>query len=88
MDAAKQLPDSRAQLLREGALARRLVDEASVSYAQAKSAYETAVKTMESLQIVSRHEEVKGAAGALESARGKYQGAQAPRSLLSWTSQA
>ena len=77
IDAAKKLLDSREQLYREGALARRLVDEASVSYAQAKGVYDTAVKTLESLQSVGRHEEVKGAAGALESARGKYQGAQA-----------
>jgi HlyD family secretion protein len=35
------------------------------------------VKNLESLQSVGRHEEVKGAAGALESAKGKHQGAQA-----------
>ena len=36
MDAAKKLLDSREQLFKEGALARRLVDEASVAYAQAQ----------------------------------------------------
>lgn len=77
LDAAKKLLDSREQLYKEGALARRLVDEAAVAYAQAKSASETAQKTLESLQAVSRHEEVKVAAGAVESARGKYDAAQA-----------
>jgi HlyD family secretion protein len=77
MDAAKKLFDSREQLYREGALARRLVDEANVAYAQAKSTYETALKHLESLQSVSRHEEVKGAAGQLESAKGKFEAAQA-----------
>ena len=77
IDAAKKLLDSREQLYKEGALARRLVDEAAVAYAQAKSAYETAQKTLESVESVGRLEEVKGAAGALESAKGKYEAAQA-----------
>ena len=76
-EAAQKLLQSREQLYKEGALARRLVDEAAVSYAQAKSQYETAQKHLESLQSVSRHEEVKGAAGQLESAKGKYEAAQA-----------
>ncbi len=77
LEASKKLLDSREQLLREGALARRLVDEAAVSYATAKSAYETAQKNLQSLQTVGRHEEVKGAAGALQSAKGKLDAAQA-----------
>jgi multidrug efflux pump subunit AcrA (membrane-fusion protein) len=77
MDAAKKLLDSREELYRQGALARRLVDEASVSYAQARSQYETAQKHLESVQSIGRHEEVKSAAGQLESAKGKYQAAEA-----------
>jgi multidrug efflux pump subunit AcrA (membrane-fusion protein) len=77
MDAAKKLLDSREQLLKEGALARRLVDEAAVAHAQAKGQYDTALKTFESLQSIGRHEEVKSAAGAMESAKGKYEAAQA-----------
>src|SRR3954451_7416363 len=49
-DAAKKLLDSREQLFKEGALARKLVDEASVAYAQAKSQYDTARKHLESVQ--------------------------------------
>ena len=77
VDAAKKLLDSREQLYQEGALARRLVDEAAVAYAQARSQYETAQKHLESLQSVGRHEEVKGAAGQLESAKGKFAAAEA-----------
>ena len=77
VDAAKKLLDSREQLYREGALARRLVDEASVAYAQAKSQFDTAQKHLESMQSVGRQETVKGAAGQLESAKGKYEAAQA-----------
>ncbi len=77
MDATQKVLQSRQQLLSEGALARRLVDEAAVSYAQAKSTYETAQKHLESLQTVGRHEEVKGAAGQLQSAKGKLDAASA-----------
>jgi HlyD family secretion protein len=77
LDAAQKLLQSREQLFREGALARRLVDEAAVTYAQAKGQHETAQKHLESLQSIGRHEEVKSAAGQVESARGKYEAAKA-----------
>ena len=77
LEAAKKLLDSREQLFREGALARRQVDEAAVAHTQASSACETAQKAIESLQSVGRHEEVKVAAGAMDSAKGKYEAALA-----------
>ena len=76
-EAAKKLLDSREQLVKEGALARRLADEAMVAYAQARSQFETAQKHLESLQSVGRHEETKAAAGQMESAKGKFEAAQA-----------
>src|SRR3954447_17362284 len=42
MDAAKRLLDNRQQLFKDGALAKKQVDEAKVTYAQAKAAYDTA----------------------------------------------
>ena len=42
LDAAQKLRDSREKLFRDGALARRQVDEAQVGYAQARSQFETA----------------------------------------------
>src|SRR5438094_9649570 len=77
MEAAPTRLRSREQLYKDGALARRLVDEAGVSFAQAKGQYETAQKHLESLQSVARHEEVKAAAGQFESAKGKHEAAQA-----------
>ncbi len=77
LDATKKVLDSREQLYKEGALARRLVDEALVAYTQAKSQYDTAQKHLESLQSFSRHEEVKGAAAQVDSAKAKYEAAQA-----------
>ena len=40
-DAAKKLLDSREQLFKDGALARKSVDEAQVGYAQARGVFET-----------------------------------------------
>ncbi len=77
LEAATKLLESREQLFREGALARRQVDEAAVAHAQAKSAFDTAQKAVESLQGVGRHEEVKVAAGAMDSAKGKHEAALA-----------
>ncbi|HEX5431230.1 MAG TPA: efflux RND transporter periplasmic adaptor subunit [Bryobacteraceae bacterium] len=77
MDAAKKLVDSRQQLLEEGAIARRLVDEASVGYAQAKSQFDTAQRHLQSVENVTRVEDVKTAEGQRDSAQGKYDAAQA-----------
>ena len=48
-----------------------------VAYAQAKSQYETAQQHLQSMQSVGRKETVKGAAAQLESAKAKYEAAQA-----------
>jgi len=83
LDAAQKLLQSRQELYREGALARKLVDEAAVAQAQANSQYETARKHLESLQRVSKQEEIKSAAGQMDSAKGKYEAAQAQLSYSS-----
>jgi HlyD family secretion protein len=77
LEAAQKLLANREQLYKEGALARKLVDDAAVAEAQARSTYETARKHLESLQSVSRHEEVKVVAAQVESAKGKLEAAEA-----------
>jgi HlyD family secretion protein len=77
MDAGKTLLDSRTQLYHQGALARKLVDEAAVSYAQAKGLYDTAQKHLNSLNRVGRQEEVKVSAAQLDSAKARYDAALA-----------
>lgn len=77
MKAAQKVLESRQQLFRDGALARRQVDEANVAFVQAKSQYETAQKHLESVRGVSRQEDVKTAAGQRDSAKGKLDAAQA-----------
>ncbi len=76
-DAAKKVLDSREQLLKEGALAGRLVDEARVSYAQANSQFEAAREHLRTLQSVSREEQVKTAQAQVEAARAHYQSQEA-----------
>jgi multidrug efflux pump subunit AcrA (membrane-fusion protein) len=77
MDAAKKLLESRDQLFKDGALARRQVDEAQVAYAQARAQFETVEKHLESVRQHSRREEVSGAKGQMESFQAKYQSAEA-----------
>ncbi|PYR46164.1 MAG: hypothetical protein DMF95_19065, partial [Acidobacteria bacterium] len=77
LDAARKLLDNREQLFKEGALARKLVDEAQVAFAQAKAQYDTALQHMQALQSVGRDEQIKSAAGQVEAARGRYDATQA-----------
>jgi multidrug efflux pump subunit AcrA (membrane-fusion protein) len=76
-DAAQKLLENREKLLREGALARKLVDDAQVAYAQARSQYETAQSHLKALQSVGKQEQIIGAAAQVEAARGHQQSAQA-----------
>src|SRR6185436_579930 len=77
MEAAQKLVESRQQLLQQGAIARRLVDEAGVAYAQAKSQFDTARTHLTSVQAVGRVEDVKIVAAQVDSAKGKLAAAQA-----------
>jgi len=49
-EAEQKLYESREQLFRDGALARKLVDEAQVSYVQSRSQYETAQQHLHALR--------------------------------------
>jgi len=77
LDAEQKLFESRENLFQQGALPRKDLDQARVSLTQAKSQYELAQKHWNSLQANGKEQELKSASGQLESARGKYLGAQA-----------
>ena len=79
-DAGKKLLDSREQLFKDGALARKSVDEAQVGYAQAKGAFETAQQHLKALQEIAKDEQVKSATAQMEAAKGHYDGATAQAS--------
>jgi HlyD family secretion protein len=77
MDAAKRLLDNRQQLFKDGALARKLVDDAEVSYAQAKANSDTAQQHLQALQSVGSKEQINTAAAQVAAAKGHYDSAQA-----------
>jgi HlyD family secretion protein len=80
MDAAKRLLDNRQQLFKDGALAKKLVDDAEVTYTQAKATSDTAQQHLQALQSVGGKEQVNTAAAQVETAKGQYEGAQAQAS--------
>jgi HlyD family secretion protein len=76
-DAQQTLFNSRSKLFQEGAISGKEVDAARVAMVQAQAQYDVATKHLESLHAVSRDAELKGAAAQLQSARGKFAGAEA-----------
>src|SRR5215212_9540985 len=80
MDAAKRLLDNRQQLFKDGALAKKLVDEAEVGFAQAKASYDTAQQHLQALQNVGGKEQINTAAAQVEAAKGHYESLQAQAS--------
>jgi HlyD family secretion protein len=77
VDAARKLLESRRNLFQQGALARRLVDEAEVQFAAAEASLATAQEHLRATQSVGNQEQVRGAQAQVETARGQYQSAEA-----------
>jgi multidrug efflux pump subunit AcrA (membrane-fusion protein) len=77
VEAAERQLESRQELFKQGALARKMVDDAQVTAAQARSQYETALEHLNALQSVGRQQQIKAAQAQVESARAHYQGAEA-----------
>ena len=77
LDAARKVLESRQKLFQEGALARKLVDDQQVLYAQAKAQLESAQEHLRALQSVAKDEQIKTAAAQVESAQAQLQSAQA-----------
>ncbi|MBV8812816.1 MAG: efflux RND transporter periplasmic adaptor subunit [Acidobacteriaceae bacterium] len=77
LDAAQKVYDSRQQLYREGALARKLVDDARVSLAQAQAQFDTAQQHLTSLQTIGRAQQLKGAQAQMDAAKAHYASAAA-----------
>lgn len=77
LEAEQKLYDSRQDLYKQGALPRKDLDQASVALTQARNQYELAQRHLDALMAVSKQQELKSAAGQLQSAKGKYLGAEA-----------
>jgi HlyD family secretion protein len=79
-EAAKKLLDNREKLFQQGALARKLVDDAQVTYAQAHGALLAVQEHLRALQAVGKEEQIKTAASQVDAARSHLQSSQAQMS--------
>src|SRR5690349_3323406 len=77
LDAATKVYENRQALLREGALAQKLVDDAKVAMVQAQSQFETAQQHLKLLETVGRTQQLKSAEAQMEAAKAHYESAEA-----------
>jgi HlyD family secretion protein len=77
LEAQEKVYQSRQQLYEQGALPRKELDQSSVEIILARNQYSIAKKHLDTLQAIGKQQQLKAAAGQLESAKGKYLGAEA-----------
>jgi HlyD family secretion protein len=77
LDLNRSIVKARKQLFSEGAIPGRDLDTAQAALVQAQAAYDAANKHLDSMRRVSRDAALKSARGQLDSASGRYNGAQA-----------
>ena len=77
LDAQEKVFESRQQLFDQGALPRKELDQSRVDITQARNQYAIAKKHVDYLVAKGKEQQLKAATGQLESAKGKYLGAQA-----------
>jgi RND family efflux transporter MFP subunit len=77
LDAQEKVFQSRQLLFEQGALPRKELDQSRVDVTQARNQSAITKKHLDALMAIGRQQELKSAAGQLESAKGKYLGAEA-----------
>jgi HlyD family secretion protein len=77
LDLNQSIVNARNQLFTQGAIPGRDLDTAKATLVQSQAAYDIAKQHLESLQNVSNRAALQNAQGNLESAKGKYLGAEA-----------
>src|SRR5579864_6660476 len=77
LSAQEKVYQSRQQLFEQGALPRKELDQSRVDFTQASNQSAIAKKHLDALMAIGKQQELKSAAGQLESAKGKYLGAEA-----------
>jgi HlyD family secretion protein len=83
LDLNKSIVNGRKQLFSEGAIAGRDLDTAQAALVEAQATYDTASQHLQSVQKIGRASADKAAEGQLNSAKGKYQNAEAMASYAS-----
>jgi HlyD family secretion protein len=76
LDAQEKMFESRQQLFAQGALPRKELDQSRVDVTQARNQAAITKKHLDTLMAIGKQQELKSAAGQLESAKGKYLGAE------------
>jgi RND family efflux transporter MFP subunit len=76
-DAEQKIYNSRKELFQQGAMARKDFDQAGIDLTNARNQYEISHKHLSALLAIGKQQELKAAAGQLESAKGKYLGVAA-----------
>jgi multidrug efflux pump subunit AcrA (membrane-fusion protein) len=77
LSAQQKIFSSRQELLQQGAIPRKELDQAGVDLTNARNQYEIAQQHLDTLMKVGKQQQLKSAAGQLESAKGKYLGSAA-----------
>jgi multidrug efflux pump subunit AcrA (membrane-fusion protein) len=77
LEAQEKVYQSRQQLYEEGALPRKELDQSGVDIIQARNQYAIAKRHLGTLLALGKQQQLKAAEGQLESAKGKYRGAEA-----------
>lgn len=77
LDLDQSIVTARTQLFSQGAIPGRDLDTAKATLVQAQAVYDIADQRLRSIEKVGNHAALENAEGTLESARGKYLGAQA-----------
>src|SRR3989442_7166502 len=77
LEAHQKVYDSRQELYQQGAMPSKELDQAGVELTNASNQYEISQKHLDALMAIGKQQELKSAAGQLESAKGKYLGAAA-----------
>ncbi len=77
LEAQEKVYQSRQQLFEQGALPRKDLDQSGVEIIQARNQYSIAKRHLDTLLATGKQQELRAAAGQLESAKGKYLAAAA-----------
>lgn len=77
LEVANRTAEERKRLLAEGAISGRDTDTAVAAAVQAKAAYETAMKHLQSVESTTRKTDEEAAKGTLTSAQGRMMNAEA-----------
>lgn len=77
LDLDQSIVNARKQLFQQGAIPGRDLDTAQATLVQAQGAYDIAQQHLQAMENVGNKAAIQNAQGTLESARGKYLGAEA-----------